>query len=320
MKEVNIIDLIVNKKIIKKGDILYTPIFGNVIFDKFVYSGIDKIGIIYTMLEDKSSYADFTETGHFVIGDHTSPEIMLFPSSDIRDWETFMNDSVSINKHFGVTVNRIGKVEQIFALKEPIKDHNLVDCYFGVSLHTENNNDWYFDDGLWDIDRYATKDEVDMFFEMLISHNVYWDEEKNTIKKLKFKIGDHIYNVLDNNKKIVTVKNITKYGYHTDNGMLILFSNQFEWMTFIPDIKIVDYPKTFWFRTNNNEDIQKALMDKLLLCSGAVLHVDELEKDIYINVDGHIKSFYNDDPIAISAKMFGKELVVDSMNNAVIGL
>jgi hypothetical protein len=76
MKELNLCEIL---KDAPKGTELYSPLYGEVTFDKLVSLGVS------VKLKDKPYYKTISSNGKLYPGG----EVMLYPSNDNRDWATF---------------------------------------------------------------------------------------------------------------------------------------------------------------------------------------------------------------------------------------
>ena len=76
----------------------------------------------------------------------------------------------------------INEGSQIFVCKEYLRDGGIY-AYFGWDLLSNV----IFDEGEWDVDRYATFEEKRKLFDKLKENGLAWDAEKRELVKLKWK-------------------------------------------------------------------------------------------------------------------------------------
>ena len=84
----------------------------------------------------------------------------------------------------------INEGSQIFVCKEYLRDGGIY-AYFGWDLLSNV----IFDEGEWDVDRYATFEEKQKLFDKLKEEGLAWDADKKEIVKLKWKpkLGERYY-------------------------------------------------------------------------------------------------------------------------------
>lgn len=76
----------------------------------------------------------------------------------------------------------INEGSQIFVCKEYLRDGGIY-AYFGWDLLSNV----IFDEGEWDVDRYATFEEKRKLFDKLKENGLSWDAEKKEVVKIKWK-------------------------------------------------------------------------------------------------------------------------------------
>lgn len=175
MNELNLAALLKN---CPKDTKLYSPIFGNVWFQRVRDTG-------YATMIDVTTSCN-TEVNFYSNGKwnkyYSDSEVMLFPSKTQRDWNKFQRPIVE-----GDVV--VCEPHQIFLVREWIED-NSIECHIGYDFDT---NDRY--KGFVMYDRIATEYESKRLFKMIEKDGYHWNPETKTLENAirpKFKVGDKI--------------------------------------------------------------------------------------------------------------------------------
>lgn len=201
-----------------KGLKLYSPIFGEVIFE-----GINPDGwIVCTTAVTKMTELFYPEGNYSQRG-----EVMLFPSKTNRNWETFPKPFVNGD----IVTCECGAAKQIFIFKEYATNGAAICyCFLDVDDRLSTNSNIYY------VTQHATQQEKERFFIALNKHGYRWNPDTKTLSKLpKFKKGDTI----TNNKLTIKITHVDdKYYYSFSNKVThsLLIESQDEW-------KLVTQPK-----------------------------------------------------------------------------
>lgn len=194
-----------------KGLKLYSPIFGEVIFE-----GINPDGwIVCTTVVTKMTELFYPEGNYSQRG-----EVMLFPSKTNRNWETFPKPFVNGD----IVTCECGAAKQIFLFKEYATNGAAICyCFLDVDDRLSTNSNIYY------VTQHATQQDKERFFIALNKHGYRWNPDTKTLSKLpKFKKGDTI----TNNKLTIKITHVDdKYYYSFSNKVThsLLIESQDEW-------------------------------------------------------------------------------------------
>ena len=159
-------------KNVPKGTNLYSPIFGNVIFEDIICD--------YIRVRTNHIMREFHSDGRY----YANGECMLFPSRKNRDWNTF---GICPFKKGDILVT-ITKAPFIYSGFEDDNYYGSI-CgafSFGGIICGVPSNKWTDKIGV----RKATEEEANKFLNKLKRLGIVWDPETFTITKSKFDIEE----------------------------------------------------------------------------------------------------------------------------------
>lgn len=144
------LDLVQILKDCPKDTKLYSPIFGNVKFDRF--STDDKFPIVVTYIDDYgiTSNESFTKEG-FYYSKLSNAECTLFPSKECRDWSKFKQTRQKFQAGDHVIWENTGGGNILFGVLDYVNDTH---CRV-TALKAECNTDWnIYEKDLTKIDKF----------------------------------------------------------------------------------------------------------------------------------------------------------------------
>lgn len=231
-ENINLVELL---KDCPKGAKLYTPIYGEVEFDN-----INNGSNFPIITKDKQgTHISFTKKGHFTyIG---TPECLLFPSKDQRDWskyqKPFVNGDIITSKEGGIAL--FSHTQTRFKCSNVVYYH----CLFYPSEIFKLGLDY----GIGNVSdcRFATEEEKQKLFQAIKDNGYKWVEKTKTLEKLitpKFKLGDIIQ---DEDSYKVKITAINEDGFYEYESLItkgiggILFEEQNNWT--LVEYQVGDY-------------------------------------------------------------------------------
>lgn len=192
------------------GTKLYSPIFGDMLFQQVTGDGWIKVENISTKIVET-----FYPSGQY----SKSGEYMLFPSKDNRDWNTFQRpfkDGDIVSTANGMWIGIIKrKVDNAYETYTTTYDGAIV-----------------YNDDTFCFERLATEYEKQKLFDAIKSNGYKWNAETLTLEKLiepKFKVGDKIQHKIT----ILTIIEVQTNKYivedDSNNFGMLCFSTQDNW-------------------------------------------------------------------------------------------
>lgn len=237
------INLGVILKDVPKGTLLYSPLIGEVEFDK-----IDDFAQFPIHVRDKKGKKyEFTQQGTFFLG---MGECVLFPSKDQKDWSKYQR----LFKDGDILSN--GRCICIFNGKEE-------DDYYGFygGLGNIDLRDYFIDTPrnsyfTKEDTHLATEEEKQKLFQAIKDNGYKWNAETKTLEKLitpKFKVGDKIRHKTTNKDDIYEISKV----YDDSYGLV-----NFTWMIYMK------YQDSYELVPNKFDTSTLKCFDKVLVRNG----------------------------------------------------
>jgi hypothetical protein len=246
-ENINLCEILKN---IPKGTKFYTPLCGEVEFDIIMdFSHYP----IRTTTNNNNYY--FTKEGYYET--KGTPECLLFPSKDQRDWSKyqrpFVNGDIITSKGGGIalfshtqTHFECSDVVYYHCVFYPLKKFELgLNCGIGCVSDC----------------RFATEEEKQKLFQAIKDNGYKWNAETKTLEKLitpNFKVGDIIQDT-DSYKVKITNVDIDDQFYTYESLILkglgtIAFIDQDDWESV--EYQVGDH----FINPNNNNEITKIII------------------------------------------------------------
>lgn len=203
-----------------KGTKFYTPLCGEVEFD--IIMDFSHYPIRTTT---NNNYYYFTKEGCYET--EGTPECLLFPSKDQRDWSKyqrpFKDGDILTTKLGSIFIYHYSKLEEM---------SNKSICCAHIAINPTDktilNNDEF--STYMSMCSFATEEEKQKLFQTIKDNGYCWDEETNTLKQLtKFKVGDRIR--AKDNGICCTLENYSEgiSAYRTDIGLSLTYKDLEQW-------------------------------------------------------------------------------------------
>lgn len=232
-ENLNLVELL---KDCPKGTKFYTPIYGEVEFDN-----IDNGSNFPIRTKDKQgTHVSFTKEGYFTYTG--TPECMLFPSKDQRDWSKYQRPFVNGD----IITSKAGGIALFSHTQSRFECSNVV-YYHCVFYYYPQTFKLGLDYGIGCISdcRFATKEEKQRLFQAIKDNGYKWNANTKTLEKLitpKFRIGDIIQDEDSYKVKITAINEDGLYDYESliAKGIgAILFEEQDDWT--LVEYQVGDY-------------------------------------------------------------------------------
>lgn len=226
-----------------KGTKFYSPICGEI---EFIKIG-DSLSSNYPIeTANKRSTYSFTKEGYYSI--EGTPECLLFPSKDQRDWSKYQKSFVNGD----IITSKAGGIALFSHTQTHFECSNVV--YYHCVFYPSQKFSLGLNCGIGCVSdcRFATEEERNLLFQKIKEDGYKWNAETKTLEKLivpKFKVGDKIRHKTTNKDDIYEISKVYDDSYgldgftwmiymkYQDNYELVL--NKFDIFTLKPFDKVL---------------------------------------------------------------------------------